>query len=225
MSEWWIYSLRDLLLFSPRTYFRLFELHNLEWWPLPLVTLALGVALLALAWRGGDRAGRVALTLLAACWLWVAWAWHVERYAPVNWAAGYFAWAWVAQAVLMLAAAGRGRFDAPPAPRQRRLGVVLIGYALAVHPLLAPALGRAWTQAGVFGMAPDPTVLVTLGTLLAVGPRRAGWLAVIPLAWCAISGATLWALADPEFWALGLAAAFALAAFLAAGRRRATQPR
>lgn len=30
MSEWWSYGLRDLLLFSPRTYYRLFELYNLE---------------------------------------------------------------------------------------------------------------------------------------------------------------------------------------------------
>jgi hypothetical protein len=29
MSEWWTYSLWDFLLFSPRTYYRLFELYNL----------------------------------------------------------------------------------------------------------------------------------------------------------------------------------------------------
>ena len=26
MSEWWTYHLRDFLLFTPRTYYRLFEL-------------------------------------------------------------------------------------------------------------------------------------------------------------------------------------------------------
>ncbi|HSJ78405.1 MAG TPA: DUF6064 family protein, partial [Erythrobacter sp.] len=76
MSEWWTYGLRDLLLFSPRTYYRLFERYNLELWPLPLVALALGVVLLALARQGGDRAGRGLAVILAACWLWVAWAFH-----------------------------------------------------------------------------------------------------------------------------------------------------
>jgi hypothetical protein len=28
MSEWWTYTLSDFLLFSPRVYYRLFELHN-----------------------------------------------------------------------------------------------------------------------------------------------------------------------------------------------------
>jgi hypothetical protein len=27
MSEWWSYSLSDFLLFSPRTYYRLFDLY------------------------------------------------------------------------------------------------------------------------------------------------------------------------------------------------------
>ena len=30
MSEWWTYRLSDFLMFSPRTYHRLFELHNAE---------------------------------------------------------------------------------------------------------------------------------------------------------------------------------------------------
>ena len=33
MSEWWTYTLSDFLLFSPRTYHRLFELHNVVMTP------------------------------------------------------------------------------------------------------------------------------------------------------------------------------------------------
>ena len=39
MSEWWTYSLSSFLLFSARTYYRLFELYNAEVWPLQIVTL------------------------------------------------------------------------------------------------------------------------------------------------------------------------------------------
>ena len=52
MSEWWTYSLTNFLLFSPRTYYRLFELYNAQVWPLQIVTLALGLAILILMMRG-----------------------------------------------------------------------------------------------------------------------------------------------------------------------------
>lgn len=218
MSEWWSYSLRDLLLFSPRTYTRLFELHNQEWWPLPLATLALGVALLVLAWHGSERAGRWVLALLAACWLWVAWAWHLERYAPINWAAEYFAWAWITQAALLGTAACRGRFDAL-SRGQHRFGFALAVCALVLYPLLAPTLGRGWAQTEVFGMAPDPTALLSLGLLLALPLRRVGWLLVIPLVWCVTSGMTLWAMASPAFWVAPLALVLAIIAWVARRER------
>jgi hypothetical protein len=221
MSEWWNYSLRDLLLFSPRTYYRLFELHNLEWWPLPLLALAFGAMLFVLAWRGGERAGRVLLVILAVFWLWVAWAWHAQRYAPINWIAGYFAWAWGVQAVLLGVMSWRGRFDAAPvATQQRRFGLALLGAALVIYPLLAPLLGRGWPAAELFGMAPDPAALVTLGVLLAIELRHSGWLFPVPVAWCLISGTTLWAMEAPEFWIAPLAALLAVGLALACRLRR-----
>ena len=41
MSEWWTYTPADFLLFSPRVYYRLFELYNRSFWPVAIVTLAL----------------------------------------------------------------------------------------------------------------------------------------------------------------------------------------
>src|SRR5215212_2754101 len=46
MSEWWTYALEDFLLFSPRVYWRMFELHNEAVWPLHVVALLLGSAIL-----------------------------------------------------------------------------------------------------------------------------------------------------------------------------------
>ena len=197
-SEWWSYGLRDLLLFSARTYYRLFELYNLELWPLQLLAGALGGALLVLwvLWRrGGAASGRALALILALCWLWVAWAYHWQRYASINWAASYFALAWAAQAALLLGTAARGDLVAAPVGRLRaRFALVLLLYALLLHPLLAPLLGRGWGQAELFGMMPDPTALATLAILLRADPRRVGWLWPLPLLWCLISGATLWAM-------------------------------
>lgn len=217
MSEWWTYGLRDLLLFSAQTYYRLFELYNLEWWPLQLLALALGAVVLLLGWRGGERAGRVMAAILAVCWLWVAWAFHWQRYASINLAAGYFAWAFVLEALLLLwLGVVRGRLALVPGLQLRRHGGVgVFLFALLVYPLIGPLLGRSWAQAEVFAMAPDPTALATLGILLCAGVRPVWWLFPIPVAWCLVSGATLWALESPHY-AIVLLAALA-AVVLAAG--------
>jgi Family of unknown function (DUF6064) len=208
MSEWWTYGLRDLLLFSPRTYYRLFELYNLEWWPLQILALALGAAVFVLLLRGGERAGRAIALILALCWLWVAWAFHWQRYASINLAASYFAWAFVVQALLLLwSGVVRGRLTPAAVGRlQQRAGLALILFAILIFPLIGPLLGRSWTQAEVFGMAPDPTALATLGVLLLAGSRPAWALFPVPVAWCLISGATLWAMDAPDFAVVPLAA-------------------
>ncbi|SEJ79355.1 hypothetical protein SAMN05216201_11851 [Pseudomonas linyingensis] len=217
MAEWWLYGPRDLLLFAPRTYYRLFELYNLELWPLQLLALALGTTVLVLWRRGGARAGRAIAAILLLCWLWVAWGFHWQRYASINLAAGYFALAFVAQALLLLwLGVLRGRLAPAPATRlQQRAGLILVLFALLGFPLLGPLLGRSWTQAEVFGMAPDPTALATLGVLLLAGGRPAWGLWPLPVAWCLVSGTTLWAMEAPDFALAPLAALLAVG--LAAG--------
>lgn len=212
MSEWWLYGPRDLLLFSPRTYYRLFELYNLELWPLQLLALALGLAVLVLTRRGGERAGRAIAAILVLCWLWVAWGFHWERYASINLAAGYFALAFGFQAALLLwSGVLRSRLAPPPTTRlQQRAGLVLLLFALLIFPAIGPLLGRSWTQAEVFGMAPDPTALATLGVLLLAGGRLAWGLWPIPVAWCLVSGTTLWAMEAPDFALVPLAALLAV---------------
>ena len=57
MSEWWTYRPEDFLLFSPRVYWRMFELHNAALWPLHLLALAAGLIIIVLiAWRPGAGA-------------------------------------------------------------------------------------------------------------------------------------------------------------------------
>ena len=165
MSEWWTYSLSSFLLFSARTYYRLFELTNADVWPLQIVTLAAGLAILVLIVRGTAWSGRVIATILAALWLFVAWAYMLQRYDPINFAARYYAAGFVIQAGLLLwtgVIRDRLRFEST-----RWIGIALTVYALAVHPLVATLSSRPWAQAEIFGLAPDPTVIATLGVLVA----------------------------------------------------------
>jgi len=196
MTEWWsvwsTYRPSDFLLFSPKTYYRLFELYNADIWPLQIVALASAVAILALACSPIAARRRTAAALLAACWLWIAWAFHWQRYATINWAAAYFAVGFAIQALLLLwAGTVRDNLRLDIASGRARIAIAIFGFALVVQPLLGLLLDRGFYQLEVFGVAPDPTAVATLGLLLAA--RRMRWIALpIPLLWCLVSGTTLY---------------------------------
>jgi Family of unknown function (DUF6064) len=214
MSEWWTYTLADFLLFSPRVYYRLIELHNRALWPAHVLTLILGLAIFILLLRKPTRAtDRLIPVLVGALWMWVAWAFFWERYATINWAALYVAPAFALQGLLLIGIGmvGRRLTFAPTHDIVDRAGLVLFAFALVGYPLLAPLMGRPWLAAEVFGIAPDPTAVATLA-LLALAHGRARWLAMpIPLLWCAITGATLAAMEAGDFFVAPLAALTALA--------------
>ncbi|MBQ5949345.1 DUF6064 family protein [Massilia sp. ST3] len=214
MSEWWTYTLSDLLMFSARSYHRLFELYNQDIWPAQIVALLAGLAMLAGAVGGGARPSRIAALLLGLAWLWVAWAFHLERYAAINTAAPWFAAGFVLQGLMLLWMAAKPmprllRFNASPISW---LGLGLVCLAVGAYPLLPIHEGRYQTQGEVFGVAPDPTAVATLGILLLMRARWPMW--VVPVAWCAISGAIQMELRVPLAWLPVTAAALATGAWL-----------
>jgi len=207
MSEWWNYRLSDVLLFSPQTYYRLFELYNREIWPLQVLTLVLGAAAAVMVFSGNGRLGRAVSAILAASWMWVAWAYLLHRYATINWAATWFGAAFAGQAAFLIwtgVVRDRLVYRATMSFRTR-VGFGLLVFALFMQPLIGRPAGSPWAQVELFGIAPDPTVIATLGVLL-TAERVPVTLMVIPVLWCAVSGATLWAMASPVAFVPPLAA-------------------
>jgi hypothetical protein len=225
MSEWWTYSLSNFLLFSPRTYYRLFEIYNAAIWPAQIVALGLGLTIISLLGRAAAGRGRSIAAILAACWLWIAIAFHAHRYATINWAAVHFAWAFGLEAALLIwigIVRGRLLFE-QPADRASRVGPWIFLFALVVEPLVGPLLGRGWRGVEIFGVAPDPTAIATLGLLLLARVRHRWLLMVIPAIWCVITGAFLLAMKAPDFWIAPLAGVIAIS--LAGWQRRASRAR
>jgi hypothetical protein len=215
MSEWWTYRPEDLLLFSPRVYWRMFELHNAAFWPLHLLTLAAGLAVVLLALRRPRGHGLWAALILAALWSFVGWSFLWNRYAAINWAIAYAAPAFGLQAMLLaIGGVARGGLGFDRQDVVGRLGLLLIAIGLVVHPLLPPLFGRPWTSAEAFGIAPDPTAIATLGVLLAADGRLVPLLFPIPLLWLLLSGLTLRTMGDPQAWMPLLTAGIAIAALV-----------
>lgn len=215
MSEWWTYTLADFLMFSSRSYWRMIGRYNEALWPWQLLALAAGALIVWCVLRSSLVARRGAMLVLAAAWAWVAWGYQLQWHAEISTGAPYFAGAFALQALLLLTIGWRGS-DARAGRVANRLGLGIASLAVCAYPLLAPVGARSWREAEVFAIAPDPTALATLGVLLAL---RSHWLAwIIPLAWCAVSTATLAELRVAHAWLPMVLAVAAVATGIASRR-------
>lgn len=201
MSEWWTYRPEDFLLFSPRVYWRMFELHNEAVWPLQILALPLGAAILVWIVQPQLWSDRVIFGALAAAWIFVAWAFLWSRYATINWAAAYAAPVFAAEGLLL---AGIGAWRARLHIAAMRTvpsmaGLAIFLYALVLHPFGAMLAGRPVQAAEIVGIAPDPTAIATLGLLSMVSGGALTWmLLAVPLGWCIVSWTTLRTIGAPE---------------------------
>ena len=224
MSEWWTYRLTSFLLFSPSTYYRMFERYNLAIWPAQLAGVSIGLAIVALLIGKRGHHERIIAGLLAACWMWIALAFHYQRYAQINWAATWFALAFASEALLLIVVgvlAGRLHLQLARSG-VHWIATSIVAMSILGYPLLAPITGRPWTTAEIFGVAADPTAIASVAVLALVRGRIRWPLLVVPVIWCAIAAATLWAMDAPEAWVLLAAGLLALWPAVAGTRHDAT---
>lgn len=196
MDEWWTYELRDLILFTSDTYYRLIELYNTAVWPIQILAILLAIALLYCVLKRPPNHGKLVTAILAISWLWVAWAFLWQRFAAIHWIASYYAITFVIQACLLLwygFIKDRFALQAPTSLSQK-LGLTVLLYAIIAHPFVMIFTGNSWKQAELFALAPDTTVMATIGLLLLTAGRRKLWLVIIPMIWCVVSAATLFVL-------------------------------
>ncbi len=200
------------LPFTSAQFLDVFRAYNLAVWPAQLVLVALALAALAAAARGGRRASVAASAILAALWAWLAIAYHLAFFARINplapafaaaslAAAGIFAWLGVVRRRLAFAWPGGARGWA---------GALLAAFALAGYPVASRLAGHAFPATPTFGL-PCPTTLFTVGMLaflVAPYPRVPF---VVPVAWCLVGAQAAVALAMPQDASLLAAAAVGIA--------------
>ncbi len=186
MTEWWTYGISDLVPFAADAYWRLFAHENLVFWPVPLVAaVAAGALVLKLLKSPGEHWGYPVPLLLGGCWIWVGWNFVLHRYGTLNWAGDWLVWPFLLQGALLCILANRVEF-APIRDTRTRAGAAVILVACCLYPGLAILDGRSLLESEAFGIAPDPTVLATLG-VLSMTRRHSFVLVVIPALWLAVS--------------------------------------
>ncbi|BFM06378.1 hypothetical protein [Halioxenophilus aromaticivorans] len=217
--DWLTYSIADFVPYTAETYRRLAAQINEAaglWRTLALFAPWL---LLAAAWqhkwqRRFSTLSTVLLALtLAASWVSCGYIYFATFYSQLNWAAGYLAWGFYAQAFLLLAAVVPRALSSTAAPASNRPNIALrtiamgLMLAAACWPLAGWILGRTWQQTERFGLFPDATAVFTLGFMILLASRNtvtAGLVwglaitSVIPLLWLVVSSAFLSVLMQPE---------------------------
>lgn len=194
METWLSYRPADLLMFSAETYLRLFERLNRAAWPAQWLLPLVAVMIVALAlgrhrWQHRLAAGGLSLALALVAWQFFG------LYAEINLAAPWLAVLFVIPSLALAAVAIIG----PGLALDRQVrgwgaGLVLLAWGLVLQPLALLAGGRATAGVELFGLAPDPTAIATLGLLLMSRVPGRGWLVILPLTWCAVSALTWWLL-------------------------------
>ncbi len=211
-----------MLPFTAEALFAQFAQYNRLFWPAPPIGIALCLLVLWLLLRPTAWSGRLIAGLLALAWLWTGIAYHLLTFAKLNFAAPAYAAGFVLQGLLLAwtgTVRGRTTFRFQP-DAAGWTGLAFAIAAVILYPAADRCLGFGWDSVRLPGLAPAPTVLLTLGVLLLSAGPIPRHLAMLPLLWAAGAGATGWILGIPQDVALTAAGLAALGLMVDRSRRK-----
>ncbi|MFN0194076.1 MAG: DUF6064 family protein [Aestuariivirga sp.] len=195
------------LPFDTQQFLSVFAAYNASIWPAQIVAYFLGLVALAAIFMPSPFRERVILSVLAAMWAWNGLVYHLAFFAPINSAAFGFAALFVLQAMLF-ASYSLKLDDTRFVVRGGWQGVGALAftvYAMVIYPVLGVIAGHGLMKGPLFGVAPCPTTIFTIGLLLLGHGRSVRWLAAVPLAWAVIGTSAAVLLGIPEDFGLGVA--------------------
>jgi len=214
--------------FTVEQFFDVFGTYNAAIWPVQVLAYLLGLVALVLAFRESKLSGRIVSGILALFWIWMGVFYHIAHFSVINPAAWIFGVFYILQGLLFFligAILGRlaFRFILKPLPI---IGACFILYAMVVYPLLGISFGHSYPRAPMFGVAPCPTVIFTIGILLWAAKPVLAYLLVIPLLWSIIGMSAAVNLRVPQDYGLVVAGVLGTAFILIRNRRSkmAAQP-
>lgn len=176
------------LPFTVDQFLEVFREYNTAVWPAQILAYVLGLLAVFMTMRPTRHSAKVIGVILSAMWFWMGLVYHFVFFSEINTAAYVFGAFFIVQGVLFLtAASGWLQLDFTFRPDASGIvGAILIVYAFVVYPIIGAALGHGYPEAPMFGVAPCPTTIFTIGMLLWTRRGVSGWLFVIPVLWSII---------------------------------------
>ena len=171
--------------FTVQQFFEVFASYNAAIWPAQIAAYVFGLAVVASIGLKWPNAPLFILSALAFMWLWNGIGYQLMFFAPINPAAKVFAGTFVVQAMLLAgcAIAPRGLTFQIGRDVRSAAGLMFILFAMFVYPALGFLAGHGFMSGPMFGVAPCPTTIFTIGLLLLAHGRLVSVLAIIPFLW------------------------------------------
>lgn len=186
--------------FTLEQFLGVFVAYNAAIWPAQIIAYVLGLVAVATLWLEGRLAFRLILSILALMWAWNGIGYQFLFFSPINPAAKFFAGFFVLQALLLAICASTVHGASFRIGRDFRsvAGFGFVIYAMLIYPVLGTFAGHGLMAGPMFGVAPCPTTIFTIGMLLAARGRWIVWLSVIPFLWSLVGLAAALQLGIPE---------------------------
>jgi len=196
-----------IMPFTAAQFLGVFPAYNAAIWPAQLFAYLLGIIAVAALWWPRSVASRVIPSILALLWAWNAIAYFYHFFSTINPAAVFLAGCFLAESALFAActATTTGLTFRPARDLKTAAGLGAVGYALLVYPILGIWAGRGLMGGPMFGVAPCPTAIFTIGLLLLVSGPAIIWLSIIPVLWSFVGLAAVFQLGMPEDFGLPVA--------------------
>jgi hypothetical protein len=207
--------------FTVAQFFKVFADYNASIWPLQIVAYGLGVLAALALWLRRPLAGQVILSVLAILWSLNGIGYHFLFFAEINPIAPAFAGLFLLQSILFIASVivrNDLRFEVRLHFRSAA-GLSFIVYALLIYELLGYWAGHGLMAGPLFGVAPCPTTIFSIGMMLLARGKWVLWLSIIPILWSFIGVAAALQFGVPEDLALPFAGAMLLVAVAMGGIR------
>ena len=191
--------------FSVEDFLAVFSAYNAAIWPLQIVAHVGGLLAVAMLLRPSRIADVLIFAILSGMWAINGIGYHLIHFSTINPAARVFAALFVLQAVLLFAAPfifPREQVFGAARQTLRWITGALIAYAMVFYPVIGVLAGHGYPAVPVFGVAPCPTTIFTIGVLLLGDWKRVRWLLMIPALWSAIGGSAAILLSVPQDFGL-----------------------
>ncbi len=195
--------------FTVEEFLAVFATYNSAIWPLQIVAYCAGLLAVAALWHKRLRVSWLIPVILALFWACNGIGYHFLYFSTINPLANGFAVLFVLQAILLVAtamSADKLQFVVEQNVRSAA-GLSLIVYALLIYPILGMFAGHGLMAGPMFGVAPCPTTIFTIGVLLLARSRWVPWLSIIPVLWSLVGLAAALQLGIPEDLGLPIAGA------------------